>query len=208
MISLVIFDMDGLMFDTENLSQKMWKKVFKCHNIEPNLMFFKKLRGLNEAACVELFNDEYNLDIDFKELKKEKNDLVYNEIIKHGVPVKEGLYELLEYLKEKNIKIGLATSTSKEIATTYLSLAKVIDYFDYAVFGNEVKKSKPDPEIFLSVSSKANIKPSDSLVLEDSLAGIKAAQAGKFNVFWIPDGVYFDTKCQRLSNLKEVIKKI
>lgn len=111
-------------------------------------------------------------------------------------------------MKEKNIKIGLATSTNKEIATTYLSLAKVIDYFDYKVFGNEVRKSKPDPEIFLCVSSKANIKPSDSLVLEDSLAGIKAAEAGKFNVFWIPDGVYFDTKCQRLSNLKEVIKKI
>lgn len=72
MISLVIFDMDGLMFDTENLSQKMWEKVFKSHNIEPNEKFFKKLRGLNEAACVKLFNEEYNLDIDFKELKKEK----------------------------------------------------------------------------------------------------------------------------------------
>ncbi len=208
MISLVIFDMDGLMFDTENLSQQMWEKVFKRHNIKPNKTFFKKLRGLNEAACTELFNKEYNLDLDFKELKKEKNELVYNEILSFGVPVKEGLYEILKYLKEKKIKIGLATSTNKEIAKTYLSLANVIDYFDYMVFGNEVTKSKPDPEIFLRVSNLANIKPSDSLVLEDSEAGIKAAKAGNFNVFWIPDGLYFNTNAQKLSNLKEVIKKI
>ncbi len=209
MISLVIFDMDGLMFDTENLSTKMWYKVFQNHSIEPNEEFFLSLRGRNEEACVKLFKDFYsNLDIDFRKLKKEKNDLIYNEIISSGVPVKEGLYELLDYLRERNIKIGLATSSSDAIAKKYLSLANVLNYFDYLVFGNEVKNSKPDPEIFLKVSTKANIKPEDSLVLEDSKAGITAAQNGGFNVYWIPDGVYFETNALRLSNLKEVIKRI
>ncbi len=209
MISLVIFDMDGLMFDTEKLSYKMWEKIFIKYNIKPNPKFFLKLRGRNEEACVKLFKDEYkDLDIDFKKIKKEKNELVYNEILEHGVPVKEGLYELLDYLKENNIKIGLATSSNETIAKKYLSLANVINYFDYMTFGNEVQNSKPDPEIFLSVSSKANIKPCNSLVLEDSEAGIKAAVAGKFNVYWIPDGVYFETNAVKLSNLKEVIEKI
>lgn len=209
MISLVIFDMDGLMFDTENLSYEMWHKVFTNHSIIPNENFFLKLRGRNETACVKLFKEEYsNLDIDFKKLKKEKNQLVYNKIIRDGVPVKEGLYELLDYLKSRNIKIGLATSSIDVIAKKYLSMANVINYFDYLVFGNEVENSKPDPEIFLKVSNKANIKPSDSLVLEDSEAGVKAAEAGGFNVYWIPDKVYFDTKALKLSNLKEVIKRI
>lgn len=209
MISLVIFDMDGLMFDTENLSYKMWHKVFEYHSIKPNEEFFLKLRGRNETACVELFKEEYsNLQIDFRQLKKEKNELVYNEIIEHGVPVKEGLYELLDYLKKRNIKIGLATSSTDTIAKKYLSLANVSKYFDYMVFGNEVKNSKPDPEIFLRVSNKANVNPSDSLVLEDSEAGVKAAERGGFNVYWIPDKVIFNTKAVRLSNLKDVIKRI
>lgn len=209
MTKLVIFDMDGLMFDTETLSYKMWCFLFNKYNLPIKHDFLLELRGLNLDACVKLFKENYqDSTLDFKALKKEKNELVYKYIISNGVPVKDGLFELLDYLKKKNIKIGLATSSSKDVAQDYLKFAKVDTYFDYLVFGDEVSKSKPDPEIFLKVSNKAKIEPFDALVLEDSKAGVEAAISGKFNVFWIPDGVYFETKALKLSNLKEVIEKI
>ena len=208
MINLVIFDMDGLMFDTETLSFKMWHQIFDKYSLKKDDNFFLILRGRNESDCVKLFNQEYQVNIDFRKLKKEKNDLVYDYIIKNGVPIKKGLIKLLDYLKKNNIKIGLATSNKKEIAIKYLKLANVYNYFNYFVFGEDVVASKPDPEIFEKCRLKAQVKQNETLVLEDSKAGVDAALSAGLNVYWIPDGIEFSTKALRLNNLEEVIERI
>lgn len=133
--------------------------------------------------------------------------MLFDYIISHGIPVKEGLYELLDFLKKNKIKIALATSSSRAVANKYLELAGIDSYFNAKVFGDEVSKGKPDPEIFLKALAKLQLTCDESIVLEDSKNGINAALSAGIRPLWIPDGVYFETKAKRLKSLKEVIKE-
>jgi HAD superfamily hydrolase (TIGR01509 family) len=89
-----------------------------------------------------------------------------------GIPVKPGLFELLDYLKENKIKIALATSTSRETATKNLEVCGVLKYFDELVCGNDVKNGKPHPEVFLTAAKKLGLDPAGCVAYEDSLTGI------------------------------------
>lgn len=204
----VIFDMDGLMFGTERLSSKMWHEILKKYNLPINEEFIITIRGLNFKSSKEMFHKYYQSDIDFKMLKDEKNQMVYDYIMSHGIPVKEGLYELLDFLKNNKIKIALATSSSKLVANKYLELAGINSYFNVKVFGDEVSKGKPDPEIFLKALAKLKLEKEEVVILEDSKNGIKAANNAGIEPFWVPDGIYFETDAKRFKSLKEVIKNI
>jgi HAD superfamily hydrolase (TIGR01509 family) len=105
----------------------------------------------------------------------------------NGVPVKPGIYELLDYLVEKKYKLALATSTSREKATNLLERAGIKDKFNVMIFGDEVVNSKPDPEIFLKASEKLGVNPEKCIVLEDSPAGIEAAYRAGMKGINIPD---------------------
>ena len=188
MLKGVIFDMDGLMFDTERLSSKMWHKILTKYSLPINEKFIISIRGLNFKSSKELFYKYYQTDLEFKKIKDEKNQMVFDYIISHGIPVKEGLYELLDFLKKNKIKIALATSSSRAVANKYLELAGIDSYFNDKVFGDEVSCD-------------------ESIVLEDSKNGINAALSAGIRPLWIPDGVYFETKAKRLKSLKEVIKE-
>jgi HAD superfamily hydrolase (TIGR01509 family) len=106
---------------------------------------------------------------------------------KHGISVKDGLYEILDYLSKTKVKIAVATSTSRERATSLLIMASVDHYFDYVLCGDEVENSKPHPEIFLKVADKLGCLPEKSIVLEDSEAGIIAAHSAGMSAIMVPD---------------------
>lgn len=113
---------------------------------------------------------------------------IAEEIVKsNGVPVKRGLYDLLDYLEQNNIKKAVATSASRKRALNLLRMANIDKYFDYILCGDEIEKSKPDPEIFLKVSDKLACSPEKCLVLEDSEAGIAAAYIAGMLPIMIPD---------------------
>ena len=198
MLKGVIFDMDGLMFDTERLSSKMWHKILTKYSLPINEEFIIAIRGLNFNSSKELFYKCYQTKLDFKSLKEEKNQMVFAYITSHGIPVKEGLYELLDFLKKNKIKIALATSSSRAVANKNLELAGIDSYFNAKVFGDEVSKGKPDPEIFLKALAKLHLTCDESIVLEDSKNGINAALSAGISPLWIPDGVYFETKANNL----------
>ncbi|MDV4152392.1 HAD family phosphatase [Clostridium sp. AL.422] len=211
-IELVIFDMDGLIFDTEKLSYLSWLEAGKKLNINFDLNIFYRMLGTNHESCRNTLIAEYGETIDIDEYIKEKRRTNL-EMLKNGAEKKEGLDDLLLYLSNKNIKKAVATSSNREVALELLKKANVLQYFDYVLCGDEVKKSKPNPEVFLNVAKKLEIDPRNCLVLEDSEAGTIAASRGKMRVIIIPDLKEPEKEIEvlaykKVGNLKEVIDVI
>ncbi|MCF0149705.1 MAG: HAD family phosphatase [Clostridium sp.] len=211
-VELVIFDMDGLIFDTEKISYSSWVEAAKKFNINFDLNTFYRLVGTNNESCRNSLMAEYKDKVDVDEYIREKRKINIDLLI-NGAEKKQGLDELLEYLTNNNIKKAVATSSNREVALGHLRKANILQYFDYVLCGDEVKKSKPNPEVFLNVAKKLEINPRNCIVLEDSEAGVIAASRGKFKVIIIPDMKEPEKEIEelayrKLNNLKEVIDVI
>ncbi len=181
---LIIFDMDGLMFDTETLAIKLWDKVGKKfgYEIEPELVI--KTIGIDVKGTEKIFMDHFGGDFPFMEIRTLREEYAFRYMEEKGMPVKPGLFELLDFLEDNKIRKALATSSERIKAEKYLILGNVVDRFDYAVCGDEVKNGKPDPEIFLKVAQKAGFNNEECSVLEDSESGIlSASRAGMKSIF-------------------------
>lgn len=176
--SAAIFDMDGTMFDTERLRMDMLKKAsgeIFGQEISDALLF--DCLGVSAVTGERLAKELYGKDYPYKKIRARADEMEREYVRNCGVPVKDGLYNLLERLKKNNVFIALATSSRREIAEEYLINAKVFRYFDILVCGDDVKKGKPDPEIFLRAASELMCPPAQCLIFEDSQNGLKAAGA-------------------------------
>ena len=187
MNKVVIFDMDGILFDTESLYIKCWVKIaeaFQLDNIEAVL---KQCIGTNENKTKEILKAHYGemFDLDFYHTKVKGQFLNYIE--EHGMPMKQGVHELLLYLKENGYKIGLASSTKVEAVKSELKSAGISHYFEVIVGGDMVKESKPSPEIYLLACKELGVKPKEAIAIEDSLNGIRAAYAAGMKPIMVPD---------------------
>lgn len=210
MIKAVIFDMDGLMFDTESLYDIAWEYTGKQFGYAIRREDLNPMRGVNQALVQDLFFKKFGPEFDFKRIRKSRIEYMEQYIGIHGLPHKQGLEELLRYLKDRRYQIGLATSTSEDTARRYLSMEGVADYFDVCIYGNMAEKSKPDPEIYIKAVEQLGRLPEECLVLEDSPNGVLAGFQAGCPVVMIPDIIQPDhTETQRtvkiLPTLKEVI---
>jgi HAD superfamily hydrolase (TIGR01509 family) len=211
-IELVIFDMDGLMFDTETLAKRAWQQVGSEHNYEISDEFLLGLLGRNKKSIEQEFKKGFGEDFDFNDMYSKQGKCMNNYIEEEGLGIKKGLIEILDFLTEKKIKKAVATSSIRERAEKLLSIAGVLDKFDSVICGDEVTKSKPDPEIFLTVCKKLNVDPSNALVLEDSERGLEAAIAGRIRCIIVPDLVepseqHIRSAHAKVANLIEVMNK-
>ena len=170
--------MDGTMFDTERLRCRMLKQASKeifGEEISDELLIASL--GISAVNAEKLAKERYGKDYPYKQIRARGDELERQHIRDNGVPVKEGLYNLLERLKKSGVLIALATSSRREIAEEYLVHARVLRYFDILVCGEEVEKGKPDPEIFLKAASELNSEPGNCFIFEDSQNGLLAACA-------------------------------
>ncbi|MCL2840187.1 MAG: HAD family phosphatase [Defluviitaleaceae bacterium] len=184
---LVIFDMDGTLLDTETLSLAGMIEVAKIMGHDMPREIFEAIMGCNAAYARHYILTQYGADFDY-----DKADILHKEYIdahieKHGMPIKSGVEVLLDKLELLGIKKCVATSTDKERATHKLTLANLAHRFEVIVGGDEVKESKPNPEIFLKAAAYCQTAPKDCLVLEDTIAGTKGAVSAKMPVIIIPD---------------------
>jgi HAD superfamily hydrolase (TIGR01509 family) len=188
MIRYAIFDMDGLMFDTERLYVRALEEYVgpKTGVAFPHENILKTL-GMNHADFERAFPALFGTAIPFDACYAMISDWMKNEMETYGVPVKPGLYALLDALKRNGIGIALATGTSRYIALEYLRLTDTHKYFDAFAFGDQVAHGKPDPEIFLLACRLLGGEPSETAVLEDSVNGLTAAHAGGFFSICVPD---------------------
>ena len=194
MKKLVIFDMDGLMFDSEKLAGECLIQAGKHYGYdiswEVRLELLGKNRETNKRYLCKQFGEDFPVD----EIFSLSGDLRRKYIDEHGIQMKKGLVELLEYLKEKKIMIVVASSSPRETIKKYLSMNNLLDYFNEIISGDEVTRCKPDPEIFLKACKDFDIKPSEAIVLEDSISGVMAAFHGDIDVICVPDLVAIEDK--------------
>ena len=215
-LELVIFDMDGLMIDTEPISKEGWRLAFERHGFELDFEFYSRLLGRNLVTAKELMSEYYGPSFDFEKVRKTRMEHMENHIKEKGLTTKKGLAFVLDKINELGLKKCVATSTEWNSMVRKLSSLNLMDHFDGFVSGDQVKVGKPDPEIFLAAAQLIGIEPAKCVVLEDSPAGVAGAFAAGMRAIVIPDMVQPDeetlkksyAKCNDLFEAAEVIKSL
>ena len=190
----VIFDMDGLMIDSERVTYNEYvKKLAQLGHHDFTEELYRNCLGKNKPGICQVFIDHYGQDFPMTEVWDDVHVWI-DESLRQYVPKKKGLVELLEYLKANNYKTIVATSSGRARVDEILKNADLTKYFDDTICGDEVTHGKPHPEIFLTACQKLGVAPEDALVLEDSEAGILAAYDGHIDVICVPDMKYPEDK--------------
>lgn len=187
MIKAVIFDMDGVLFDTERLVCKVWNQIAAEEGIKEMDIVLNNSIGRSYEDTRIVFRKHYGEDFDFDGFRTKARRLFFEDIKAHGLPIKIGVHELLAYLKEKGYKIGLASSTNKEGVLSHLREANIEAYFEVIVGGDMVKHSKPNPEIYEMACKLLGVEPMEAICIEDSHNGIRSASSAGLKVIMIPD---------------------
>ena len=195
-----IFDMDGLLLDTERVCMRVFKQACETVNQPFYEEVYLSIIGRNSAGIEKIFRKAYGDSLD--ELHEEWRKS-YNAIVKHQpIPVKQGVVELLEWLNENNVPTAVATSTHKDVASVKLKLAGLDRYFDSLTCGCEVSHGKPDPEIYLLAASRLQVRAEHCLAFEDSNNGVRSAVSANMTTFQIPDLV---EPCEEIKSLNHHI---
>jgi len=208
--SAVIFDMDGLMFDTENLTIPIWEPAGNLYGYQITRDIVMQLIGISRKRSQELLQEIFGVDFPFEKIHAEFRRLVYKEIEENGVPKKPGLDYLLDNLVAAKIPFGLATSSSKATATNNLKKAGILEKFTTITCGDEVENGKPAPDIFLLAAKRLGFSPNDCIGLEDSPAGLMGLHAAGIKSIFIKDVIepqqeILDTVWRRCNDLIEVV---
>ncbi len=207
-INAVIFDMDGIIVDSEPWQMKAFNLTLKPFNISLSEEDFIKLIGIRSIENFKQLKKKYNLPVSAEELTETKNNY-YKTILKNEIKPREGLIELLNFLFKNSYKIAVASGSIKKDVIDTLELLDIKHFFRVILSGDDVKEGKPDPEIFIKTADKLKIPYNECLVIEDSQTGVYAANAAGMQVIAIPthytQNHNFSKAVKVLKSLKEVI---
>ena len=201
MIKAVIFDMDGLMFDTERLWDTLWEPTCRALGLEmPQDLeaFFTGGRGLAGVKLNEHIQ-KFFLQADPQVIVEKIWELAEQRFAQ-GIPCKPGLAELLETLEEKKLPRIVASSSPRALILKNLETTGMARYFDQVVCGADVRHSKPAPDIFLEAARRLGVDIRDCLVLEDSFNGVRAGHAAGAVTVMVPDIAQPDEEIRALYN--------
>ena len=206
MIKLVIFDVDGTLIDSESVYVKAALKNLEVNHYNIPMSAIMGIIGQNRVAGRKLIestqDDSFNYDKYIKDFEKIRNQILESEPYK----LKKGALNILNYCKKHNIKTAIATSTARDKQAKVLTELGIIDYFDYMVFGDEIKNSKPEPEIYLKVFEHYNYDKDEMIIYEDSNNGILSGYNAGIKVVYIKDIV--DVKEETLSLCYKQVKDL
>lgn len=211
----VVFDMDGVLLDTERLYRMHWKKAgaaFGKTELEMDNVC-RLVAGGTSDHTKQVFAEQFGREFPYEACRKLTYELMEQYIGEHGIEVKSGVSEVLEHLKENRIKMAVATSTKQELAERRLRLTGIYDYFDELVYSDMVSRGKPHPDIYLKACEMLNVSPAETIGVEDSINGVRACHsAGLYTVMVIdlikPDRDIFPYCDQIYASMTEMLDLI
>ena len=180
-----IFDMDGLLFDTERVYQQTWNEIAKEDGIKLDNNFVKEISGTSGVHMCRVVEKNYHVS-DGSAIINECMKRVKEKLSLH-VPIKKGVFEILNFFQKKEIRMAVASSSAVEQIISNLEIAGIRNYFSEIVSGKEVEHGKPAPDIFLLAAKRICCDPAKCFVFEDSENGIKAGYAAGCMTVMVPD---------------------
>jgi HAD superfamily hydrolase (TIGR01509 family) len=186
-IEAVIFDMDGLMFDSERIGRDAWIQAGKEYGYHISEEQYALLLGRTVPDAAKIFLGIFGENFPFYEIRGRRLQTAKEYYQHHGVPLKAGLPELLDWLEENAIPKAVATSTDYQPAMEKLTKTNILRRMNAVITGDQIERGKPAPDIFLTAAEKLKVSPPACLVLEDSEAGVQAAHAAGMISVMVPD---------------------
>ena len=183
----VLFDMDGVILDTEKLYTRFWVEAAQSLGYPMTYEMALGMRSLSRQAGERQLKAYLGEEVDYHEVRETRIRIMEAFIEEHGVELKPGIHELLQFLKEHGIKTSIATSSPLDRTKKYLAKVGLGDSFDALVSGHMVEHGKPEPDIYLYAASNLGLEPEECLVLEDSPNGILAAYRAGCVPVMVPD---------------------
>ncbi len=181
----VVFDMDGVIFDSERATMECWIELARKYNIKNIEEPYLACTGTTKKRTKEIMLEAYGNDFPFDVYAKETSNMYHEKYDGGRLPMKCGVVELLRLIKKQNKKIALASSTRKQTVFSQLRDAKILHYFDEIVTGDMVTKSKPEPDIYLLACRMIGVVPQNAYAIEDSYNGIRSAWRGELKpIMW------------------------
>ncbi len=185
----VIFDMDGVLFDTERLSISCWMETAERMGLGDVTEGAYGCIGLNRTDSRLFLKGLYGESFPYDEFRAQNSALFQKKLKEDGLPVKKGAAEILSWLKEKGVKTAVASSTNTQSVRSHMERAGFLPYFREIIGGDMVEHSKPRPDIYLMACARLQVEPQRAAAIEDSPNGIRSAHAAGMMPVMVPDMV-------------------
>lgn len=216
MIKGVIFDMDGLLLDSERLYVRFWIEAARFYGYPMELHHALGMRSLGRSFAVKKIKEYFGEDADYYAIREKRVELMDEYIKLNGIDKKKGAEKLLSYLKENGYKTAVATATPVKRAEEYLEKAGLLPYFDKVISAHMVQNGKPAPDIYLYAAKSLELSPNECMALEDSPNGVASASSAGCKTVMVPDLDLPDEKTKSrlfgiaddLTQVIDLIKKI
>ena len=216
-IVAVVFDMDGVLFDTERIGVQCWTEAAEPTGLQNAREIARMCIGRTIPGTKEVFMEEaakQGVALDFEKLHEDCARLILEKEERDGLPVKPGVHEILEYLYERKIPVALATSSKKDIVLSHLEKTGITKYFRKIVTGDMVSHGKPAPDIYIKACEELEAAPENVIAIEDSFNGIRSASAAGLHPIMVPDQLQpteeilllAEAKCDSLLDVKQLLE--
>ncbi|MBE5936155.1 MAG: HAD family phosphatase [Lachnospiraceae bacterium] len=211
MIKAAILDMDGTMIDTEKIYMRFWIEAANYYGYDMKPEHVLEIRSLAAVYAKEKFKKFFGEDCCYEKIREKRKALMAPYFEEHGIEKKEGLDELLAYLKNKGYKICVATATDVKRTSKYLRELNIDKYFDEIVCADMVRCGKPNPDIYLEAVRRLGVKSDECIAIEDAPNGVLAASKAGCKVIMVPDldepsNEISELLYAKVDNLKEACK--